>query len=473
MRSVNHLKTIVTQSFSSKFVFDIESDGLLDEATKVHVFAFTEAFHGGEVFVILGEDISLIEELFDLSDAMIAHNCVGYDLPLLEKLYGIKYDKEVIDTLGLSYYLWCDQAKHGLEYWGRFFGKEKPEVEDWENSSIEVYIDRVVSDVKINQMLFKRQVDYLAKIYSDGGNVDRAIRYVTFKMRCLMLQEKTPFVLDVERAKALLEEWTKIRDEKVESLKKVMPTVIKTRPKSKPKSMTKKDGSLSHYGEEWISLLQERGLPADHEETIQVFLREEEPNPNSGPQVKGWLYSLGWEPCTFEHKRDKSTNKVRKIEQIRDEGELVPSVKKLIHKEPAIKELEDLTVITHRIGFVEAMLDSVDSEGRITAGAHGLTNTLRFRHSRPLTNIPSKKRPYGEEIRSLLLAPEGKVLIGSDVSGLEDTSKLNLIYEKDREYVEAQMGEGYDAHLEMAKAAGYVTQDEIDFYKWYKEKNAL
>lgn len=467
LESASEVRDVVKSSFSKKFVFDIETDGLLDVCTKMHVFGFMEAFKGDKVYVI--NEPFLVEVLFEAAEVLIAHNCICFDFPAIEKLFGIKFEKQVIDTLGLSYYLWCDRSQHGLESWGKELGIEKPEIEDWENLSFEEYCFRVEEDVKINQLLFQKQANYLAKIYANGGSVDKAINFVNFKMKCLKMQEENPFLLDVEGAEKFIEELSSLKDEKINNLAKVMPSVKKFRKKSKPKVMTKKDGSLSAQGEAWLNLLQERGLPADYEGDIEVFQKEEEPNPNSDIQVKDWLFSLGWEPCTYKHYRDKATNKTKKVEQIREDGDLTPSVAKLVEKEPAIKELDDLGIISHRISFVQAMLESVDSNNQIVASAHGLTNTLRLRHRRPLANIPSKKKAYGKEIRSLLKAPKGCVVVGSDVVSLEDSSKQHLIFPIDPQYVKEQQTDGYDPHLAVAEIAGYVTGEEVEFYKWYKK----
>ena len=43
------------------------------------------------------------------------------------------------------------------------------------------------------------------------------------------------------------------------------------------------------------------GLPLHFDGEVEVIKKWEDPNPNSTDQVKDWLYSLGWEPCTFKY----------------------------------------------------------------------------------------------------------------------------------------------------------------------------
>ena len=52
----------------------------------------------------------------------------------------------------------------------------------------------------------------------------------------------------------------------------------------------------------------------DHK--IVKITGEEPANPNSVPQKKAWLYSLGWVPTTFKKVKEKDGSK-RPVEQIK------------------------------------------------------------------------------------------------------------------------------------------------------------
>ena len=41
----------------------------------------------------------------------------------------------------------------------------------------------------------------------------------------------------------------------------------------------------------------------------------------------------------------------------------------------------------------------------------------------------------------------------------------------DPEYVKTQLADDYDPHLLTAMSAGLMTEDEMKFYKWYKENH--
>jgi hypothetical protein len=102
----------------------------------------------------------------------------------------------------------------------------------------------------------------------------------------------------------------------------------------------------------------------------------------------------------------------------------------------------------------------------------GFTNTLRFKHKKPLTNLPGIDSPYGDEIRGCLIALDGQWLVGSDMVSLEATTRNHYIKPLDPVYVDEMSQEGYDPHLKIAVVAGMITDDEYEFYKWYQESEA-
>jgi hypothetical protein len=78
---------------------------------------------------------------------------------------------------------------------------------------------------------------------------------------------------------------------------------------------------------------------------------------------------------------------------------------------------------------------------------------------------------WGKEIRSLLVAREGCILQGADLSGVEDRLKQSFMWRLDEAYVRTQMEKGYDPHLATAVGAGLMTQAESDLYKSIKSKS--
>ena len=435
-------------------VFDIETDGF--NPTKIHVVSWKD----DDGYLHSTRNYELMREFFLNADTLIGHNIVRYDIPVVEKILDIKVDARIIDTLPLAWYINHHLQKHGLAQYGEMYGVPKPEINDWKNLSPEEYQYRCEEDVKINVRLWRDLSIKLDKLYPDSGNRDRLIDYMTFKMECAREQESLQWKLDVDKAGDYLATWESLKAEKTELLADAMPRKIVTAVRNKPKVMHKKDGSLSSNGEKWVALCKEQKQPQSTQ-SLTVKVGEERANPNSTDQVKDWLFSLGWQPRTYKFLRDKVTGDTRKLEQVRKDAELCRSVKSLADKEPAINLLDGLSVLSHRIGVIKAMVNA-QVDGYVQANIAGLTNTLRFKHAKPLVNLPAVDKPYGKEIRGCLTCPDGYTLCGADMTSLEDTTKRHYMKPLDPDYVEEMSKEGFDPHLDLAKHAGIITQEDID-----------
>lgn len=460
-------------------VFDIETDGFLDKLTKMHVISWQDNTMTAPTS---GYSLEAVEGVYS-AEAIIGHNILRFDLDAIEKVYGIRPNKDtlIVDTLILSWYLEPERVtkglRYGLEAYGETFGHPKPKIADWSTLSVEEYTHRCEEDVKINYKLWKRLRNKLVALYGEGSNGNlsedaiRLIRYLSFKMKCANDTEKLGIRLDHALATKMLKELEEQKTIKTEELADAMPKHALTKRVTMPKNLYKKDGTLTEAGSRWFEHLKQAGLPPTTQGPINVIYDYERANPNSVPQVKSWLYSLGWEPRTFNYEKDKDGNE-RKIEQVRENGELCESVKELADKDPAIVFLDGLTVITHRIGVFKGFLsvaEEIDGQYWIRSKIDGLTNTFRFKHRAPLANLPGVDKPYGKEIRACLLAPsDDHVLIGADMVSLEDTTKRHYMKPLDPAYVEETMAKGYDPHLKLLVVAGQITEDEYDFYVWYE-----
>jgi DNA polymerase III epsilon subunit-like protein len=440
-------------------VFDIETNGFLDVMTKIHVLAYQREDMEEPVFT---HDYDEMRKFFLTEDVVIGHNIIRFDNPAIEKLLGIKVNCQVIDTLGLSWYLNHERDRHGLEWYGEDYGIPKPKVVDWDSLTPEDYAHRCVEDVKINVRLWKNLNYKLGKLYSDEAGKQRLISYLNFKLECAALQEQMGWKLDVEKATRYAGQLTVMKEDKTHQLAQIMPKKINYKKVSRPKLMHKKDGGLSSRGEAWLDLLNQNGQ-RETTQTINVIASTEVANPGSTDQVKDWLWSLGWQPETYKFTRNKETGEEKMIPQVRKDGELCNSVKKLIEVDSSVEVLEGLTVLTHRLGIFTGFLES-HRDGYLRASIAGLTNTLRFKHMKPLVNLPGVDKVWGKEIRECLIAPDGYTLCGADMVSLEDTTKRHYMKPLDPDYVAEMSKEGFDPHLDLAKHAGVITQNDIDMH---------
>ena len=440
-------------------VFDVEANGLLDKATKIHCLSYTtDGKHYQTIF-----DYSDMRDLILSQHGLVGHNIIRYDVPLIEKILGIKIKSRLFDTLPMSWVLNLNRSKHGLESFGEDFGIPKPQIDDWHNLTNEEYAHRCTEDVKINWCLWQDLLRRFMFLYKNKSELDKFFRYLEFKMDCAAVAEKVGWKLDVELAQKCVADLTKQKADKEAELISVMPKRKVTTKKSRPKNCFRKDGTASAYGQRWFDLLQENGLPLHFDGEVEVIRKWEDPNPNSTDQVKDWLYSLGWEPCTFKYDKNKETGEERKIPQVRKDGELTDSVKLIAETNPMVEVLEGLTVMQHRLGIFQGFLDC-EQDGYVRAEIDGLTNTLRFKHKKPLVNLPGVDRPWGKEIRGCLTVPTGYVLCGADMTSLEDTTKRHYMQPYDPDYVHEMSQAGFDPHLDLAKHAGAIKQSDIDAY---------
>ena len=448
-------------------VFDLESDGLLDNVTKIHCLSYARYIGGELVEKNTITDYRLMIEFLNKNKTLLGHNIVRYDIPVLKKILGVDFSSHrLIDSLALSWYLYPMKKKHSLEQWGDELGVKKPEIEDWTNLKLEDYIHRCESDVEINSLLFSKQKTYLIHIYgTDEIKINNLINYLVFKLDCAREQEEVGCKINLSLVNQSLQELYSLRDEKLRNLIEAMPKSITYKEVRKPNKTHKINGELSNAGIKWFNLLAEERLPQDYTDVVTVKVSEEDGNPASTTQLKSWLDSLGWEPRTFEYRKNKA-GEVKAIPQIYVDDQVCDSIKELYEVEPALENLDMLSLINHRIGVFESMKESMNSNNIVKAEIAGFTNTLRFKHRKPIVNLPKVFKFYGDKIRGSIIIPEeGYLLCGSDMSSLEDTTKQHYMYFFDPEYVTQMRVPGFDPHLDIAVLAGMLTFEQAEQHK--------
>lgn len=521
-------------------VADLESDGFLDVAAKLHVLGFQMNEKDIRTFNGTSESSRIVKFFqwhMENEIPIVMHNGISFDIPLMEKLFSIDLSKlMLIDTLALSWYLNFDRRTHGLGTFHEDYGIEKPAVEDWSDQPYEVYQNRVCEDVKINQALWKDLKRRLIEMYTtskieiDSGSVggkrvnedeviaidelvglsveehiNRILTFLMFKMDCARLQEKTRWEVDTELLFDSEKKLEAIVNETTLALEAVMPRVPQYTKKEAPKKPFKKDGTLSAKGTKWKELLEvyeakevdEFGtLKVEDTETKGVFKAlsgYDEPKASSPAQVKALLYSHGWVPTSFRYEKDEvafnawiarkpkegshnskwsewknSKPEERAIPQIsvggEDGKELCESVLELADEVPAIRKYAEYNVAKHRLGVIKGFIRDIKDGKWLQARIGGLTNTLRVQH-REIVNLPGVDKPHGELIRGGLVAGEGKILLGSDMSSLEDRVKHSLMLPHDPEYVATMQEEDFDPHILMALTAKMISQKEFDDFK--------
>jgi len=449
-----------------KIIFDIETDNLLDNVTKIHCLSYCNTKEGIVKSLTNYEDIKKF--FLQEKTIFIGHNIQLYDIPVAEKILNVKVNAFQIDTLALSWVLFPHKDKHSLESFEDEVGVKKVQIADWKNLTTEDYIKRCENDVLINLGVWKKQAKLLATLYDNNHDeIYRYLEYISFKIDCVKEHQKLGVKLDIELVKSSLQELEKIKEDKINTLKQGMPKRPIKSVKFPPKVMFKANGEPSSNRLKWLEFLKNNNLPETHNTEVEYISDYEEPNPNSHSQLKDWLFTLGWEPEHYKYVREEGKSEMRKIAQIKskddNDGSVCPSILKLVEKEPHLESLDSLFVLSHRIAIYKGFLRD-NKDGRLHQGTQGLTNTLRLQHT-GIVNLPAKSKKYAENIRKSLIADDNKIMIGCDLSGIEDSTKRHYIYQYDPEYVESMNVPGYDPHIEIAVLAGFLTKEQGEAHK--------
>ena len=168
-------------------VFDLETDGLLNDATKIHCIAIydsetnkTTSYNDECPGKGMSEPVVRAVQYLEQADSIVGHNIIGFDIPIIRRLYPFfNFTGTVIDTLILSrlYHnriIEIDKVKfkdmpgrlkgrHSLEAYGYRLGEYKGEFSkttDWKEWSQEME-DYCIQDVKVTAKLCDHFHPYL------------------------------------------------------------------------------------------------------------------------------------------------------------------------------------------------------------------------------------------------------------------------------------------------------------------------
>lgn len=196
------------------------------------------------------------------------------------------------------------------------------------------------------------------------------------------------------------------------------------------KTVIKKDGSpTTHLLNWWNNLDTRTFLPQDVVGAI-TRIKVEQINPESPKQRIEALLKTGWRPTEYNYKTNEYNKPIYD-----DNGGKIPLSPKLTADSVKGNELGELMIkyvqLSHRLKLTEGLQKRIRKDGAIGGG--GLTvgaNTGRMLH-RNIVNIPRVGEYYGEEIRSLFSHRPGYILLGADLSALENRLMGHYTYNID------------------------------------------
>lgn len=386
---------------------DLEADGLLDEATRVWCGVFMD-IRTNEVFKFLPDQIEEMLDFLRECEMLCIHNGIGYDLPLLEKLYGFIYPGKIVDTLLMSRLQdpqrsrpsGCKAGPHSVEAWGMRFGRPKPEHEDWTQFSEEM-LHRCTEDVNIQRMMYSALIE---EGRNKGWEEAHKLTHKLFEI--LQKQEEYGWLVDQPYMEHQLYVLTRWMDKIDRAVKPYLPRrCVNNGPVNKP---FKKDGSYSVQALRYVDGIgDEQGWP---ECIAGPFTRVafDLPDLGSNQQVKDTLLHLGWKPAQYNYK----------------DG--VPTSPKLTHDDPfegiesGVGRLVAKRVkCRHRRSVIEGWQKNIRPDGRVAQRITNIAATGRLIHG-VIVNVPGADAFFGKQMRKVFTHKEGYKIVGIDSAACQN-----------------------------------------------------
>lgn len=394
--------------------FDAEANGFLRQATKVHCGVVKTK--GGEVKQFRPDEIRKLLAYLDTFDVLIAHNGIGYDFPLLEKLYGYKFKGKIVDTLLMSRLLNpkrlvpynCPNkgiGPHSIEAWGYRVGRGKPEHNDWENFS-EDMLHRCTEDTEILELVYDALIEEAA-----GGKWRNAF-LLTFELFThLQKQEEYGWLVDREHMDFCIRQLTKWIERIDSVIVPKLPLIVEIEENKKEgqygyiKKPFLKSGDYSQSVRDWYA----RNNQSDRDFPVvgcfsRIGFRHTDLNSNT--ETKDYLLESGWEPLEW-NTNDSGERTSPKLSKDDPFDGIEGKIGKLVAKRVQCRQ---------RRSIIEGLCNLIREDGRIASVVNMLAVTGRATH-RNIVNIPKAGSFYGKQMRRIFTSKEGFVLVGTDSAG--------------------------------------------------------
>ncbi len=395
----------------NKVVFDIETTMTADKIWCI------VCKHGDTYYQFKEDRLHRFAELIKQTEEVIGHNIIGFDIPVVNTIFG--YDVfancKVTDTLVLSRLLNpMIEGGHSLRNWGTKLGQNKIHFEQFDYFS-EDMLTYCRNDVELTERLYK----FLIKKTADFG---QSVELEHKVAQIIQKQHERGFKINVVEAYELQSKFQEDMNDLTTKVRQTFPP-MKIEEEFIPKSNNKARGYV-------------KGVPF-------TKVKYKEFNLGSRQQIAERLMLLGWKP-------KKKT----------DKGHVIVDEKVLseIHNIPEAKLINRFLMLQKRIAQVNSWIEGIKEDGRV----HGkvITNgtiTGRMSHQSPnMAQIPAVYSPYGKECRALWTVNKGYKLVGVDASGLE--LRMLAHYMNDERYTHEVVNG--DIHTTNQVAAGLGSRDE-------------
>lgn len=438
-------------------IFDIETNGLLNETTVIHSLVIYnnttgelisctdhkyeyEQVIGAENQQLIGQPIWYGLKLLEEADEISGHNIVKFDIPAIQKLYpDFKPKGKIFDTLLMSKLVYPDvgeiddrkirkglfpkklRGRYSLRAWGYRLKEYKGDYCEQEDCWAEWSADMqryCEQDVMVTQKLYN--------LLKSKDISEEAIKLEHQFAQILFKQEQRGVYFDKQKAIELASHLTAEKYRLEEELRLAFPPqTIET--EFIPKVNNKTKGYV-------------KGVPFIKKTVIEF-------NPSSRQMIADRLIKkYNWKP------KELSPTGQPVINENVLEG--------MDYEEAPL--LKEYFLVTKTLGQLaegnNAWLKLVAADGAI----HGYVDTIgavtgRCTHNSPnLAQVPAVGGFMGKECRELFRAREGYKLVGCDASGLE--LRCLAHYMNDPEYTHEILNG--DIHTKNQQMAGLATRAE-------------
>lgn len=435
----------------NRLLFDTESDGFVKDATKVHCVALIDVDTGAKLD-FKPDQIEAALDALDKAETLIGHNIQRHDIPLLTKIHGwsLKPDVIVRDTMICSRVKFPNlrdldvetmkrlrtpfldhegksmMGKHTIEAWGLRLGEPKGSFhgpwDTWTPTMHEYMLQDVITNLKLWHHL---DIDNYSQ---DAVILEHRIARVCNAMEWAGV----PF--NVEAAGRLHAEIVGKREKLEHALVEQFGTWLAPKEANADKQAFTPKVNNAKRG-------YTKGEPVCKLKLVTF-------NPSSRAHIAKVLKDRGWVPQAFTNGGAPEIN-----ENV---------IEGVIKRYPELDGLGEYLMLDKRLSQLsdgeQAWLKVVDAEGLI----HGVINpmgavTSRSTHFLPnLSQVPSTKKPYGKQCRSLFYARYPKwTLVGADQDGLEGRGFAHFMKPLDGGAYETALLAG-DPHWASAINLGFI-----------------
>ncbi len=389
--------------------FDIETDGLLDDVTKVWC-AVVKDHSDGSLISFHPDNIGQLTKLLDTFDVLIGHNSIAFDFPVLRKIYGWEYHGHKVDTLLMSRTQRPNRrvpegvrgGPHSVEAWAVRFGGKKVSIDAWDKYNDQI-LRRCREDVEI-------QYNILLALLEEGRGEGWKEAHILNAKLFTLLQRQEEYGWKIDRDKLELNlyslyRWIERIDKSVSGRLPFKVEVLETKKDGEygwVKKPFKKDG-------EYTAIIM-RYFVNDSGSVAGPFCRIsfKPVDLNSNKETKEHLLSLGWKPAEWNEDKEgeRTSAKLSKNDPF---AGIKGGLGKLIAKRVQCR---------HRASNLEGWLKLIRPDGRISAKVAGIAATGRLRH-KDIVNVPSPHSGafFARQMREVFISRPGWVLVGVDSKG--------------------------------------------------------